>query len=43
MLDADEFIISSTKGNPRKILEKIESPSFSLVNWKKILIFVGIG
>lgn len=33
-LDADEFIISSDQGNPRKILEKIESTTFYLVKWK---------
>lgn len=33
-LDADEFLISSKKGNPRKIIEKIEFPTFSLVKWK---------
>jgi glycosyltransferase involved in cell wall biosynthesis len=33
-LDADEFLISSNQGNPRKILEKIESPTFYLVKWK---------
>jgi hypothetical protein len=33
-LDADEFLISSNKGNPRKILEKIEYPTFSRVKWK---------
>lgn len=33
-LDVDEFFISSDKGNPRKILEKIESPTFSLVKWR---------
>ncbi|MGB9979579.1 glycosyltransferase family 2 protein [Methanobacterium sp.] len=33
-LDADEFIISSSEVNPRKLLEKIEFPVFSLVKWK---------
>jgi hypothetical protein len=33
-LDADEFIISSNKGNPRKILEKIGPNLFGLVKWK---------
>lgn len=33
-LDADEFLISSNQGNPRKILEKIESTTFYLVKWK---------
>lgn len=33
-LDADEFIISSYQGNPRKILEKIESTTFYLVKWR---------
>ena len=33
-LDADEFVISSNKGNPREILEKIEQDSFYHVKWK---------
>ena len=33
-LDADEFLISSNNGNPRKILEKIEFSTISLVKWK---------
>lgn len=33
-LDADEFIISKDKGNPRKIIEKIESNTFGMVKWK---------
>ena len=33
-LDADEFLISSKKGNPRKILNRIEFPTFSLAKWK---------
>lgn len=33
-LDADEFLISSTKGNPRKILEKMGPDSFYPVQWK---------
>ena len=33
-LDADEFLISSNKGNPRKILDKIEPDSFYQVKWK---------
>lgn len=33
-LDADEFIISSNNGNPRELLEKIESDSFYHVRWK---------
>ena len=33
-LDADEFLISSKKGNPRKILERIEFPTFNLAKWK---------
>jgi len=33
-LDADEFLISSTKENPKKILEKIEDNSFHQVKWK---------
>ena len=33
-LDADEFLISSKKGNPRKILNNIEFPSYSLAKWK---------
>lgn len=33
-LDADEFLISSNKGNPKEILERIEFPNFSLAKWK---------
>ena len=33
-LDADEFIISTNKGNPRKIIEKIGSNILCLVKWK---------
>lgn len=33
-LDADEFLISTNQGNPRKILEKIESNTFGIVKWK---------
>lgn len=33
-LDADEFLISSTRGNPRKILEKIEDSIFYKVKWR---------
>jgi len=33
-LDADEFIISKTGENPRKILEKIEPHTFWYVKWK---------
>ncbi len=33
-LDADEFLISSRQGNPRKILEKIEANTFHLIKWK---------
>ncbi len=33
-LDADEFIISNDHGNPRTILEKLESPNYYLVKWK---------
>jgi Glycosyl transferase family 2 len=33
-LDADEFITSNNLGNPRKILEKLESPNYYLVKWK---------
>jgi len=33
-LDSDEFLISSNRGNPRKILERIEFPTFSMVKWK---------
>ena len=33
-LDADEFIISSNKGNPRKILEKVEPDTLGFVKWK---------
>lgn len=33
-LDADEFITSTKKGNPKKILEKIGSNHFGLVKWK---------
>lgn len=33
-LDADEFLISSNKGNPREVLEKIEGSSFYKVKWR---------
>ena len=33
-LDADEFLISSNRGNPRKILENIGSNTFYSVKWK---------
>jgi len=33
-LDADEFIISSAKGNPREILEKLEFPNYYVFKWK---------
>jgi glycosyltransferase involved in cell wall biosynthesis len=33
-LDADEFLISTSGGNPRKILEKIDSDTFLLLKWK---------
>jgi hypothetical protein len=33
-LDVDEFITSKYNGNPRKILEKLESPNYYLVKWK---------
>jgi glycosyltransferase involved in cell wall biosynthesis len=33
-LDADEFIICTNKGNPRKILEKMGSNIYGLVKWK---------
>jgi len=33
-LDADEFIICTNKGNPRKILEKIGSNTYGLVKWR---------
>ena len=33
-LDVDEFITSKNLGNPRKILEKLESPNYYLVKWK---------
>ena len=33
-LDVDEFITSKHHGNPRKILEKLESPNYYLVKWK---------
>jgi hypothetical protein len=33
-LDADEFLTSNHHGNPRKILEKLESPNYYLVKWK---------
>ena len=33
-LDVDEFITSRHHGNPRKILEKLESPNYYLVKWK---------
>jgi len=33
-LDADEFLISSMKGNPRSILDKIKFPNYILIKWK---------
>lgn len=33
-LDADEFLVSSDKGNPRKILDQLESPNYYLIKWK---------
>jgi len=33
-LDADEFIISSKQGNPRDIIEQIESQTFYYVKWR---------
>ncbi len=33
-LDADEFIISSNRGNPREIIENIGSNTFYFVKWK---------
>ncbi len=33
-LDADEFLISSNKGNPKQILDRIEFPTYSLAKWK---------
>jgi hypothetical protein len=33
-LDVDEFITSKHHGNPRKILEQLESPNYYLVKWK---------
>ena len=37
-LDADEFIISTQNGNPRKFLEDMESNSYELVLWKTIFL-----
>ena len=33
-LDADEFLILTNNGNPRKILEEIESNTLGIVKWK---------
>ena len=33
-LDVDEFITSKDHGNPRKLLEKLESPNYYLVKWR---------
>lgn len=33
-IDADEFLISTEGGNPRGILEKLESPSYYVIDWK---------
>lgn len=33
-LDADEFIISSKKGNPRSLIEKIDNNTFFYSKWK---------
>lgn len=40
-LDADEFIISSQKGNPRKFLEKVKSDSYHFVLWKTFIPYLG--
>lgn len=33
-IDADEFLIATEGGNPRGILEKLESPSYYIIDWK---------
>lgn len=33
-LDADEFLLSSNGGNPRKYLETLESPNYYVAKWK---------
>ena len=33
-LDADEFLVSAIKGNPRKIMEKIDDTSYFQIKWK---------
>jgi glycosyltransferase involved in cell wall biosynthesis len=33
-LDADEFLVSAIKGNPRKIMEKIDDRSYFQIKWK---------
>ena len=33
-LDADEFIVSNHKGNPKKFLKKLESPNYYVAKWK---------
>lgn len=40
-LDADEFIISSHKGNPRKYLEDIGPESYHLALWKTYVPYLG--
>jgi glycosyltransferase involved in cell wall biosynthesis len=33
-LDADEFLLSPNKGDPREFLEKLESPNYYVAKWK---------
>lgn len=33
-IDADEFLISLNNGNPRNVLEKLESPNYYVFKWK---------
>ncbi len=40
-LDADEFIISPHKGNPRRFLEKVETNSYQKVLWKTYIPYLG--
>lgn len=40
-LDADEFIISTTKGNPRKFLEDIEADTYHKILWRTYIPYLG--
>jgi len=33
-LDADEFLVSTNKGNPRKFLEELKAPNYYVAKWR---------